>query len=111
MPSKVLIHVKCIFEPQAKQPEPINGKRMRSGMSKEKSMKARDVMVSRSSPYRHASVKQVAKTFLERHISAVPVVDEKGKLVGIISERRLVASRGGRHRAAAFRGGCARSLA
>ena len=46
-------------------------------------MKARDVMVSpviTVSP--HASGKQVAKTFLERRISAVPVVDEKGKLVG-----------------------------
>jgi CBS domain-containing protein len=54
-------------------------------------MKARDVMVSpviTVSPY--ASVKQVAKTFLERHISAVPVVDEKGKLVGIISEGDLL---------------------
>ena len=54
-------------------------------------MKARDVMVSpviTVSP--HASVKQVAKTFLERHISAVPVVDEKGKLVGIISEGDLL---------------------
>jgi CBS domain-containing protein len=38
----------------------------------------------------HASVKEVAKTFLERHISAVPVVDEKGKLVGIISEGDLL---------------------
>lgn len=54
-------------------------------------MKARDVMVSpviTVSP--HASVKAVAKTFLERHISAVPVVDEKGKLVGIISEGDLL---------------------
>ena len=54
-------------------------------------MKARDVMVSpviTVSP--HASVKEVAKTFLERHISAVPVVDEKGKLVGIISEGDLL---------------------
>jgi CBS domain-containing protein len=32
------------------------------------------------------SVKEVAKTFLERHISAVPVVDDQGKLVGIVSE-------------------------
>ena len=54
-------------------------------------MKARDVMVSpviTVSP--HASVKEVAKTFLKRHISAVPVVDEKGKLVGIISEGDLL---------------------
>jgi CBS domain-containing protein len=49
-----------------------------------KAMRVRDVMVSpviTVSP--HASVKEVAKIFLERHISAVPVVDEKGKLVGI----------------------------
>jgi CBS domain-containing protein len=54
-------------------------------------MKACDVMVSpviTVSP--HASVKEVAKIFLERHISAVPVVDEKGKLVGIISEGDLL---------------------
>ena len=54
-------------------------------------MKARDVMVSpviTVSP--RASIKEVAKTFLERHISAVPVVDDDGKLVGIISEGDLL---------------------
>jgi CBS domain-containing protein len=54
-------------------------------------MKARDVMVSpviTVSP--RASVKEVAKTFLDRHISAVPVVDDNGKLVGIISEGDLL---------------------
>ena len=54
-------------------------------------MKARDVMVSpviTVSP--SASVKEAARILLERHISAVPVVDEKGKLVGIISEGDLL---------------------
>ena len=54
-------------------------------------MKACDVMVSpviTVSP--RASVKEAAKTFLERHISAVPVVDDNGKLVGIISEGDLL---------------------
>jgi predicted transcriptional regulator len=31
----------------------------------------------------------VAKIFLERRISAAPVVDDQGKLVGIISEGEL----------------------
>jgi CBS-domain-containing membrane protein len=37
-----------------------------------------------------SSVKEVAKIFLERRISAVPVVDEHGKLVGIVSEGDLL---------------------
>jgi CBS domain-containing protein len=54
-------------------------------------MQARDVMVSpvitvKPSP----SVREAAKTFLERRISAVPVVDDYGKLVGIISEGDLM---------------------
>jgi CBS-domain-containing membrane protein len=54
-------------------------------------MKARDVMVApviTASP--NASVKSVAETFVRRQISALPVVDEKGKLVGIISEGDLL---------------------
>src|SRR5208337_3918369 len=35
-------------------------------------------------------VKEVAKTLLERRISAVPVVDDGGKLVGIVSEGDLL---------------------
>ena len=42
-------------------------------------MKARDTVKPSS------SVKEVAKTFLERRISAAPVVDDQGKLVGIVS--------------------------
>ena len=54
-------------------------------------MKARDVMVSpviTVKPY--ASVQEVAKTLVDRRISAVPVVDDVGKLVGIISEADLM---------------------
>jgi CBS domain-containing protein len=36
------------------------------------------------------TVKEVAQTLLERRISAVPVVDDKGKLVGIVSEGDLM---------------------
>jgi CBS domain-containing protein len=54
-------------------------------------MKARDVMVSPVVTVKpSATVKDVAKLFLERRISAVPVVDEQGKLVGIVSEGDLV---------------------
>jgi CBS domain-containing protein len=54
-------------------------------------MKARDVMVSPVVTVKpSATVKDVAKLFLRRRISAVPVVDEQGKLVGIVSEGDLV---------------------
>ncbi len=54
-------------------------------------MKARDVMVApviTASP--HASIKSVAETLLKHRISAVPVVDEKGQVVGIIGEGDLL---------------------
>src|SRR5690242_9103993 len=54
-------------------------------------MKARDIMVSpviTTKP--HASVKSVAQVLLKHHISAVPVVDDAGKLVGIVSEGDLM---------------------
>lgn len=54
-------------------------------------MQARDVMVSpviTVSP--RASVRDVAKLFLKHEISAVPVVDEQDKLVGIVSEGDLL---------------------
>ena len=54
-------------------------------------MKARDVMVSPVITVKpSSSVKEVAKTFLERRISGVPVVDDQGKLVGIVSESDLM---------------------
>jgi CBS-domain-containing membrane protein len=54
-------------------------------------MKARDVMVApviTATP--QATIKSVAETFLRHQISAVPVVDANGKLVGIISEGDLL---------------------
>ena len=54
-------------------------------------MKARDVMVSPVISVKPScTVKEVAKTLLERRISAVPVVDDTGKLVGIVSEGDLM---------------------
>ncbi len=54
-------------------------------------MKARDVMVSpviTTKPT--ASVKEVARMLLTHHISAVPVLDNADKLVGIVSEGDLM---------------------
>jgi CBS domain-containing protein len=54
-------------------------------------MKARDVMVSPVITVKPSSlVKDVAGIFLERQISATPVVDDDGKLVGIVSEGDLL---------------------
>jgi len=54
-------------------------------------MKARHVMVSPVITVKpSASVQEVAKILLERRISAVPVVDDQGKLVGIVSEGDLM---------------------
>ncbi len=54
-------------------------------------MKARDVMTSPVVTVKPtASVKDVARLFLERRISGVPVVDDQGELVGIVSEGDLV---------------------
>ena len=79
-------------------------------------MKARDVMVSPVISVKPScTVKEVAKTLLERRISAVPVVDDAGKLVGIVSEGDLMAPGGDRDPAAtllvaarAYRRRCAR---
>lgn len=54
-------------------------------------MKARDVMTTPAVTTKPtASVRDVAKLFLQCHVSAVPVVDDKGKVVGIISESDLM---------------------
>ena len=54
-------------------------------------MKARDVMVSPViTVSENDTVRDVARTLVEKHISAVPVVDEVGKLVGIVSEADLM---------------------
>ena len=54
-------------------------------------MKARDVMVS---PVRTTTggtlVRDAAATMLKHHISALPVIDDKGALIGIITEGDLV---------------------
>jgi CBS domain-containing protein len=54
-------------------------------------MKASDVMVSNVITARpDATVLQVAELLLSNRISAVPVVDESGKLLGIVSEGDLM---------------------
>jgi CBS domain-containing protein len=54
-------------------------------------MKARDVMVSPVITVKPSStVKEVARIFIDRRISAAPVVDDQGKLVGIVSEGDLL---------------------
>lgn len=54
-------------------------------------MKARDVMTSPVVTVKPAeSVKDAARLFLQRRISGVPVVDDQGRLVGIVSEGDLV---------------------
>jgi CBS domain-containing protein len=54
-------------------------------------MKARDVMVSPAITVKpSASVRAVAGIFLEQRISAVPVVDEQGRLAGMVSDGDLI---------------------
>jgi CBS domain-containing protein len=54
-------------------------------------MKARDVMVSPVITVKQScTVREVAKTFVEHRISGAPVVDDQGKLVGIVSESDLM---------------------
>lgn len=54
-------------------------------------MKARDVMVSPVHTVKpDALVTDVARLFLERRIGAAPVVDDRGTLVGIVSEGDLL---------------------
>jgi CBS-domain-containing membrane protein len=54
-------------------------------------MKARDVMVAPVITVKwQTSVRELAQLLLKHHISAVPVVDDQGKLVGIVGEGDLV---------------------
>ncbi len=54
-------------------------------------MKAHDVMTTPVITVKPtASIREVAQLFLQRKISAAPVVDDQGRLVGIISEGDLV---------------------
>jgi len=57
-------------------------------------MRADDIMsmnVISVSP--ETDIREVAKTLLDNHISAVPVVDDQGKLLGIVSEGDLMRRR------------------
>src|SRR5262245_7030529 len=59
--------------------------------NRESDMKARDVMVSPVVTIKStASVQDAARLLLEHRISAVPVVDDNAKVVGIISEGDLI---------------------
>ena len=54
-------------------------------------MQARDVMVSPAiTVTKGATVRDVARILLEKRISAVPVVDDGGKVVGIVTEGDLI---------------------
>lgn len=54
-------------------------------------MQARDVMVSPVVTVgKGATVREVARILLEKHISAVPVVDHVGTVVGIVTESDLM---------------------
>ena len=54
-------------------------------------MQAKDVMTTLVATIGHdATVRQAAKLMLKRGVSALPVLDQKGQLVGIISEGDLV---------------------
>ena len=54
-------------------------------------MKARDVMIAPVITVKpSSSVRELAQTLLKNHISAVPVVDDEGKLIGIVSEGDLL---------------------
>jgi CBS domain-containing protein len=60
-------------------------------LRKETFMKARDVMVSPVVIVRDSdTVRDVAKLLIEKHVSAVPVVDISGHIVGIVSEADLI---------------------
>lgn len=54
-------------------------------------MKARDIMTSPvHTVVPRTTVQDVAKLFLEKRISGVPVVDEEGRLIGMVSEGDLL---------------------
>jgi CBS-domain-containing membrane protein len=54
-------------------------------------MQARDLMASPVVTVgKSATVREVAQILLEKHISAVPVVDSAGKVVGIVTESDLM---------------------
>jgi len=65
-------------------------------MTSETAMRARDVMTREVVTIRpDASILEAARLMLEHRISGLPVVDEGGTLVGIVSERDLLRRDGG----------------
>ena len=59
--------------------------------TRESTMKARDVMAFPIITVKpSSSIEEVAKTFVQHRISGAPVVDDAGKLVGVISEGDLL---------------------
>lgn len=59
-------------------------------------MKARDVMVSPVITVKPStSVRELTETLVKHRISAVPVIDDRGNLVGIVSEVCCIAPRRG----------------
>jgi CBS domain-containing protein len=54
-------------------------------------MKARDVMTTAVITVKpNNAIQEVAQTFIDRHISGAPVLDDQGRLVGIVSEGDLI---------------------
>jgi CBS domain-containing protein len=54
-------------------------------------MKARDIMVSPVITVgENDTVHDVAKTLVDKRVSALPVIDHPGKVVGIVSEADLM---------------------
>ena len=54
-------------------------------------MQAQDVMTTQVTTIEAgASVRQAAKRMLERRVSALPVVDEAGRVIGIVSRADLM---------------------
>jgi CBS domain-containing protein len=58
-------------------------------------MQAREIMTRKvitASP--HLSIKELAMLLIRNQISGVPVADERGKIVGLVSEADLIAKKG-----------------
>jgi CBS domain-containing protein len=54
-------------------------------------MKAKDIMATQViTVNKKAAIEEIAKTLITNNLSGVPVVDDAGKLVGIVSEGDLL---------------------
>lgn len=54
-------------------------------------MKAKDIMISNViTVHKNASIEEIAKVLIDNAISGVPVVDDAGELIGIVSEGDLL---------------------